>query len=62
MIYKDGKNVTGVHCFVDGTERNITAIYRGDRLVWLAVRSCYGRGYWINDKPWINTDPWKNNE
>ncbi len=33
MIHKDGKNVTGVHCFVDGMERNITAIYKGDRLV-----------------------------
>ena len=40
--------------------RVITAVYKGARLVWTAIRSCFGKGYWINDKPWINEDAWKN--
>lgn len=40
--------------------RAITAVYKGLRLVWTAIRSCFGKGYWINDKPWVNTDAWKN--
>lgn len=54
----------------NGKEREITAIYRdgktftnvyfAERLVWQAIRSCFGRGYWINEKPWINNDGWKN--
>lgn len=38
----------------------IAYVYEGLKLVWQAVRSCYGRGYWINDKPWLNDDGWKN--
>ena len=40
--------------------RPITAVYKGLRLVWTAIRSCFGKGFWINDKPWLNTDAWKN--
>ena len=43
------------YCF-----RPITAVYKGLRLVWTAIRSCFGKGFWINDKPWLNTDAWKN--
>lgn len=35
-------------------------VYKGLRLVWMAVRSCFGKGIWRNDKPWINSDKWKN--
>ncbi len=38
----------------------IAAVYKGLRLVWTAVRSCFGKGYWINEKPWINDDAWRN--
>lgn len=38
----------------------ITAVYEGLHIVWQAVRSCFGRGWWINDKPWLNNDAWKN--
>jgi hypothetical protein len=41
-------------------ERAISAVYKGLVLVWTAIRSCFGKGYWINDKPWVNTDAWKN--
>ena len=38
----------------------IASVYHGTRLVWQYIRSCFGRGYWINEKPWSDTDGWKN--
>ena len=38
----------------------VQEIYNGARLVWTAVRSCFGAGYWINEKPWLNDEAWKN--
>jgi hypothetical protein len=35
-------------------------VYQGTKLIWQYVRSCFGRGYWINDKPWSNDNGWKN--
>lgn len=25
------------------------------------IRSCFGSGFWINEKPWFNDESWKNN-
>lgn len=65
MIYKEGTRlpVTEIHGKdSEGVIRTISAVYNGyGRLIWQAVRSCFGRGYWINNKPWLNTDAWKNN-
>ena len=36
----------------------IQAVYRGLRLIWQYIKSCFGRGYWINDKPWSDRDAW----
>ena len=57
MIYKDGKEISGI--FVSG--KVITAVYKGGVLVWEAVNSCFGKGFWIGEKPWSNEDAWKNN-
>lgn len=37
----------------------ISAVYHGIRLVWQAVRSCFGSGIWIGNKPWIGSEKWK---
>lgn len=39
----------------------ISAVYKGARLIWMAARSCFGKGYWIGDKPWSMTETWKSN-
>ena len=41
-------------------EKTIASVYQGSKLIWQYIRSCFGRGYWLNDKPWSNTDGWKN--
>jgi len=38
----------------------VQEVYKGARLVWTAIRSCFGAGFWINDKPWLNDEAWKN--
>lgn len=38
----------------------VSAIYKGATLIWEAVRSCFGAGYWKNDAPWKNAEGWKN--
>lgn len=39
----------------------VQAMYYGATLIWIAVRSCFGSGYWINNKPWLNNEGWENN-
>lgn len=37
------------------------AMYKGMYLIWEGIRSCFGSGFWVNEKPWINDEAWKNN-
>lgn len=48
-IYRKGKNIQEVWKYIDGAWR----------MVWQAVRSCFGAGFWRGDKPWIGSDAWK---
>ncbi len=56
MIYKDGKELAALYV----GKRAIAAVYVGARLVWEAISSCFGAGYWDNNKPWSNDDAWDN--
>lgn len=55
MIFKNNKELSTIYL----GEKPLVAIYKGARMIWQAVRSCFGRGYWIGSKPWIGTDKWK---
>lgn len=37
----------------------IATIYKAGRIVWEAVRSCFGSGRWIPKKPWLYKEGWK---
>lgn len=39
--------------------RAYSVVYMGAKLVWEAIRSCFGSGYWADDKPWLDDEPWK---
>lgn len=39
--------------------RVITAVYKGAKLVWEAISSCFGSGMWLNLRAWKDTDGWK---
>ena len=54
LFFKD-KEITAVYF----GKTAIKAIYKGSKLLWEAVRSCFGSGKWIGDKPWIGEEKWK---
>ena len=56
MIIKNYNNQSAEYF---GT-RAIVAVYKGLQLVWEIIKSCFGKGYWINNAPWVNNDAWKN--
>ena len=56
-ITRGGKTLTARYRGV----KKILIVYRGLKVVWQAITSCFGAGYWRNDYPWKNEDPWKNN-
>lgn len=71
MIIKNGKLtlqiqkkvtevVNGINVSV---QRNFGAVYKGTQLVWRtvynAIKSCFGSGTWLDEKPWIDSDNWK---
>lgn len=39
--------------------KTVQAVYKGARLVWQAIRSCFGGGYWDDNKPWLDDEGWK---
>lgn len=39
----------------------LSAVYKGAILIWQAVRSCFGSGAWIEEKPWLDDEAWKDN-
>lgn len=71
MIFKGGKLILQVQKSITDSktgksvQKNIGAIYQGTKLVWCtiynAIKSCFGSGTWIGDKPWLGDDLWKNN-
>jgi len=56
MIRINGHDISSVRV---GT-KVVSAIYLGAVLVWQAIRSCFGSGYWINISPWKEDEGWKN--
>ena len=56
MLYINEKQIDAINHL----NKPIQAVYHMDTLVWQSVKSCYGRGYWINSAPWVNDEAWKN--
>lgn len=73
MIFRNGNLVTEAHKEVleliegvqEQVQKKIGAIYKGSQLIWLTiyntVKSCYGSGRWLEDRPWLDNDTWLNN-
>ena len=56
MLIKNKKEIIEIH----RGKNVIIELYHGKTLIWQIARSCFGSGYWINERPWVNTDGWKN--
>lgn len=57
MIQTNKKEIIGLY----KQGKAIQATYKGLYLIWQGIRSCFGSGGWINDKPWLNDEGWRNN-
>ena len=55
-MFKNGKELSGV--FKGNVV--VSAVYQGVVVIWQAIKSCFGKGFWINAAPWVNSDGWKN--
>lgn len=58
MLKYNFKNIESLHY----GKLIVQEIRRGSLLIWEAVKSCFGSGFWINTKGWINKESWKNNK
>lgn len=56
MLFKNNTELSMLYI----GKKALGAVYSGTRLVWEAISSCFGAGYWNNDKPWSNDDAWCN--
>lgn len=56
MIKLIDNDVTNITAF----GKAISKVVYGGKIIWELIRSCFGSGYWINNKSWINSDGWKN--
>jgi hypothetical protein len=54
-MFTNGKEIKVLRAY----GKLIQGVYYGTKVVWQAIRSCFGAGYWINDKAWINEENWK---
>ncbi len=55
MIWIEGKEVGQL--WIGG--KPVQALYLGAKLIWEAVNSCFGSGFWNKDKAWCKTDFWR---
>lgn len=66
MISIKRKNISRIEMNdEDGIKRSVVKIYTiidGEiKVLWEAIRSCFGSGSWLQSRPWINNNAWKNN-
>lgn len=56
MIYLNEKEIS----IIEYGGKVLSYVYRKGKMVWQAIKSCFGAGFWTNEKAWINEEPYKN--
>lgn len=56
MIYINKKELESLFL----NNKAVSQIYKGMTIIWEAIKSCFGAGFWKNDAPWSNNEGWKN--
>lgn len=60
MAIREGnKEYTGIHINKKPIQEIWIFIEGAWRIIYQAIRSCFGAGFWRGDKPWIGNDAWK---
>lgn len=58
MIKINNKDITEIYF----NNKKISVVYKSGKIIWQAIRSCFGSGFWVDEKPWLNNEGWKNNK
>lgn len=58
-IYQGNTETTGIHSNGKSAQEVWNYVNGVWRMVYQAIRSCFGAGFWRGDKPWIGSDGWK---
>lgn len=59
-IFRNGHEYTGRHRGGHDFQETWKFIDGAWRMIWQAIRSCFGKGFWNNIRSWSNTDGWRN--
>lgn len=58
------KDITNIYQYINGTYKSLDSIYHyidgTMKLIWASIRSCFGSGFWVGEKPWLGMESWKN--
>jgi hypothetical protein len=54
-LHVNNKDITEIFA----NNKVISTIYKGGKIVWEAIRSCFGSGMWIPKKAWLYKEGWK---
>lgn len=55
----NGHEITQINIVKNGVIKTISYVYYGSKLVWQAVRSCFGSRIWVSQKSWLGDESWK---
>ena len=56
MLIFRNKEISGIYI----KKETISEIYAKLYKIYIAIKSGFGKGFWINSKPWINSNGWRN--
>lgn len=66
MVNLNSNEVQTIKVLIDGVEREILEVYQivnsQTNILFEAIKSCFGLGFWRNEKGWINHEGWRNNK
>lgn len=54
MINRNNRNISKIYF----GSRIVNAVYKGHKLVWQRIISCFSKGYWIDEYSWTDDTSW----
>ena len=66
MVNSNSNEIQTIKVLIDGVEKEILEVYQivnsNTNILFEAIKSCFGLGFWRNEKGWINPEGWRNNK
>ena len=60
MIVRNDKETVAIHHRGHDTIEIWRFVEGKWKSAWQAIRSCFGAGFWVNEKPWVDEEGWEN--